>query len=121
MKSDIQNREDLELLIKIFYDKLLADKEVSSIFDNLDLIHHLPKIVDFWEFVLLEKSGYKTNVFDQHIHLNLSQNDFKVWLKHFRNTCIEHFEGEKTNMAMERATQLANTFYYKLSGEYYSF
>ena len=35
MKHDIQNRNDLELLVRTFYDKVRADTELGPIFNGL--------------------------------------------------------------------------------------
>ena len=53
MKADITSREDLDLLMRSFYDKLLSDDVVSYLFTEvieLDLEEHFPRLVDFWEY-----------------------------------------------------------------------
>ena len=55
MKHDIENREDLLKLVTSFYDKLLADPSISYLFTDvakIDLDHHLPVLVDFWDMIL---------------------------------------------------------------------
>lgn len=121
MKKDIKNKEDIKQWIDIFYKKLLDDPTTKAIFEPLDLELHLPKIVSFWSFVLLDEEGYTTNVFQQHVHLNLQEEHFRTWIKHFTDTTHELFEGEKTNLAIQRARLLATTFYQKLHGVYLIF
>jgi hemoglobin len=121
MKNDIKTSEDIDVCMHAFYQKLLNDELTKPIFEYLDLTKHMPKIIAFWEFILLDKEGYKTNVFEQHVHLNLEKNHFITWLRYFNETIDEMYEGEKCEMAKQRALMLANTFYYKLSGEFYSF
>ena len=40
-------------------------------------------------FVLLEKEGYKTNVFEKHMFLGLEKIHFDKWLKYFFETTNE--------------------------------
>ena len=57
MKSDIKTRDDIFLLVKIFYKKLLSDETISYIFiyvAKIDLDQHLPILVDFWDMVLFD-------------------------------------------------------------------
>jgi hemoglobin len=121
MKKDISTEADIELWMNTFYEKLLKDEITAPVFANLDLPAHMPKLVHFWAFVLLDKEGYKTNVFEKHIHLNLQKIHFDTWLKHFIATTDEMFEGEKAETAKQRVTMLAITFYHKLHGVYESF
>ncbi len=62
MKQDIEKREDLELMLSLFYGKALTDELIRHFFTSvvqLDLNHHIPLITDFWESVLLNKAGYR--------------------------------------------------------------
>lgn len=114
LKKDITTSEDIVLLVNTFYEHLLQHDEMKPIFSTLDLKHHLPKIIAFWEFVLLDKDGYKTNVFEKHIHLSLSEKHFEIWLQTFSNVVQNLFEGEKAKMAINRANVLGFTFQNKL-------
>ncbi len=56
--KDIATRGDIELLMNTFYERLLADENISYIFTDvakLDIKTHIPVIADFWETVLLNK------------------------------------------------------------------
>ena len=108
--KDISSRADIELLINTFYDKLLIIDEMKSPFEGLDFKNHIPNIVSFWSFVLLDEEGYKTNVFDKHTHLPIKLHMFEIWLNTFNNTVDSLFKGEKAEMAKQRATTLTFTF-----------
>lgn len=114
MKTDIQNTEDVTLMVKAFYTNLLLHQEVKPLFDNIDFEKHMPHMIAFWEFVLLDKEGYTTNVFDKHVHLPLSENHFSIWLTTFIKTVNNLFEGDKANMAIQRAESIAFSFQHKL-------
>ncbi len=121
IKHDILTENDLRFWLDNFYGRLLKDPVTAPKFTDLDLPSHMPKIVDFWAFVLLEKEGYKTNVFEKHIHLNLEKIHFEHWLKHFMETTDEFFEGPNAETAKHRVKLLATTFLHKLTGEYHMF
>ena len=107
---DIENKEDIESLIHEFYSKLLQIEEMKVIFDGIDFPKHVPQIVHFWSFVLLDEAGYKTNVFEKHLHLDIKSPQFDIWLGVFTDSVDELFKGEKAEMAKQRATVLAHTF-----------
>ena len=107
---DIQSREDIEILMRSFYNKLLLREYIKPVFDGLDFDHHLPRIVHFWAFVLLDESGYTTNVFEKHLHLKIEPYMFDEWVKIFNTNVDELFAGEKAELAKQRATTLGWTF-----------
>ena len=119
--KDIENEQDIDTWMRAFYGKLLKDPVTAPKFENLDLEEHFPKLVHFWSFVLLDKEGYKTNVFEKHIHLSLEKEHFEQWLKYFKATTDELFSGPKAETAKQRVLLLATTFMHKLSGEYHDF
>lgn len=55
IKRDITTREDIELLMNNFYERLLTDENINYIFTDvakIDMKAHIPVIADFWESVL---------------------------------------------------------------------
>ena len=107
---DITSKEDIEILIKKFYDRLLSINEMRPPFEGLDFEKHIPHIVHFWSFVLLDEEGYKTNVFDKHLNLPIKPHMFDIWLNVWLETVDSLFSGEKADLAKQRATVLAFTF-----------
>lgn len=114
MKHDILNSEDVTLLVKTFYSNLLLNEEIKPIFAHVDFEKHMPHIIAFWEFVLLDKAGYTANVFDKHVNLPLKETDFTLWLKTFEETVNHLFIGDKAQLAIQRAQVIAFTFQQKL-------
>ena len=114
LKSDIDNENKIEFFVRNFYDNVMKDDLLSIHFQGLDFEHHVPRMVQFWSFVLLDKPGYTGNVFDKHVHLNIGEEDFGRWLKHFHEVMDANFSGEKANFAKERADLLGYTFESKL-------
>ena len=112
--KDITTTEDVQFLVDTFYGKVLENKELQPFFRHLDFEHHKPKMVHFWSFVLLDVSGYTTNVTEKHLNMPLKHEHFQLWLALFAETIDAHFEGEKATMAKERARVIAWTIESKI-------
>ena len=113
-RHDIRNKKDIELMIRTFYGNLFTDDSIKEVFANTDFEAHVPHMIAFWSFVLLDEEGYKTNVFDKHLHLPIREEHFDTWIKHFTGTIDRLFEGEKAELAKLRAETLAFTFRAKM-------
>ncbi|MGE5108050.1 MAG: group III truncated hemoglobin [Sphingobacteriales bacterium] len=120
MKKDIENRDDLMLLVKQFYKKLLADDSINYLFTEIakiDLEHHLPVLVDFWDSILFQSNTYQKNAMQPHLNLHskapLQKHHFDTWLNYFTETVDELFEGEKAFLAKERARSIATVIHIK--------
>jgi hemoglobin len=107
---DIETREDIERLIRSFYDTLLQIEDMKPVFAGINFPEHVPQIVHFWSFVLLDEEGYKTNVFEKHRPLPIQLHQFDTWLKTFTATVDQLFAGEKAELAKQRAAVLTHTF-----------
>ena len=121
MKSDITNRTDIDILVKFFYDKLLQDELLKTIFREIVLFHlgsHLVTIADFWDSILLDADNYRGNVTEKHFEVDkqfqLSKAEFDRWLLHWNAAIDELFTGEKAEMAKFRAKSIADIMQYKL-------
>lgn len=115
---DIENRQDIDRLMREFYVRALADDVIGFIFTDvarLDLEHHLPIIGDFWESLLLGAKNYQThgrNPLQIHSALNLKTpletEHFRRWLEIFTATVDEMFAGERADFAKMRAENIAH-------------
>ena len=114
IKPDIKDKTDIELMIRAFYGSLLTNEIIKPVFANTDFEAHMPHMIAFWSFVLLDEEGYKTNVFDKHVNLGIKEEHFEIWLHHFEKTINDLFDGEKAELAKQRAQTIAFTFKTKL-------
>jgi hemoglobin len=119
-KKDIENRDDLLLLIQQFYKKLLADNSINYLFTdvaNVNLDHHFPVLVDFWDSVLFQSDTYRKNAMQPHMALHqkspLARHHFETWLRYFKETVDELFAGDNTFIIKERATSIATVMQIK--------
>lgn len=112
--NDISNREEIRQFVDIFYGKVLKDELLSPFFKNLNFEKHLPKMVDFWSFVLLDETGYTTNVTEKHLNMPLEKQHFDQWILLFNGTIDELFTGEKAELAKQRANLIGWTILSKI-------
>ncbi|MBP6686549.1 MAG: group III truncated hemoglobin, partial [Lacibacter sp.] len=85
---------------------------------KIDLPNHLPVLVDFRESILFQSDTYQKNAMKIHTDLHkrspLQPKHFKAWLGYFHETVDELFEGEKAELAKQRATSIATVMQIKL-------
>ena len=114
MKKDIGSREDISILMEKFYAKALTDDVIGFFFTGvvkLNMQAHLPVIVDFWETVLFDVAKYKGNAMQVHQHIHqlsaFTEQHFERWLLLFTQTVNELFEGDRSELAKQRAISIA--------------
>lgn len=111
--EDIRSREDIEMLVNSFYDKVRKDDVIGYIFQQIignDWSHHLPIMYSFWETVLLNKAGYSGNPVKKHIEIDkkvpLQQEHYERWLQLWHETLDNLFAGEVAETAKIRAAAM---------------
>ncbi len=121
---DIENREDIELIVTTFYNKLLNDMSISYIFTDvakIDMEAHIPQITDFWELVLFNTGDYRNNVVQIHRNINsiekLTEEHFKTWLEHLEATVKSLFRGPVTENLLTRAVSIGTVMKIKMARE----
>jgi hemoglobin len=114
MKKDIEARDDIELLVNTFYDKVKKDNVIGIIFNTIigdDWSHHLPTMYRFWNTILLNQPGYTGNAVKKHTDVDkqmpLQKEHFERWLKLWTETIDSLFEGERAAEAKNRANLMA--------------
>ena len=118
--TDIETRVDIDLLMRVFYERALADETIGYIFSDvakLDLEHHLPIIGDFWETMLFRTGEYAArgrNPMEVHRQLHLKSAfkpvHFSRWLELFVACVDEEFSGPRAEFIKMRAHAIANRF-----------
>src|SRR5215510_13710532 len=121
MKNDIEHIDDIKLLVNNFYDKVKADETIGYIFNDIAKVNwekHLPVMYNFWENVLFFTGTYNGNPMASHIGMhhkvNFTTNHFKQWLNLFISTVDEMFEGNKAELAKQRAISIATVMQLKI-------
>jgi hemoglobin len=113
--KDIENRQDIELLINTFYDRVKQDDVIGYIFHQIigeDWSHHLPIMYSFWETVILNKASYRGNPIQKHIEVDkkttLKQEHYDRWLLLWEQTVNDLFSGETAEHIKSRAMMMMN-------------
>lgn len=101
--KEIETRKDVEILVDSFYEKVIKDDVLSPFFEHLDFGAHLPKMIHFWTFILLDEAGYTTDVTQKHERMRLKPEHFDRWLELFNQTVDTLYTGEKAELAKQRA------------------
>jgi len=124
MKKDIENRTDIEQLVRSFYDKVKTDDTIGYIFNDIAKVNwekHFPVMFDFWENVLFYTGSYVGNPLLIHQHINrvvpLKAAHFSRWNKLFTQTVDELFEGTNAMLAKQRALSISTVMQIKILKE----
>lgn len=114
MKRDIKNRQDIEMLINSFYEVVKQDPVIGHFFSEVVKVNwekHLPVMYAFWENILFYSGSYTGNPMAVHKHLHslhpLTKEDFDQWLSIFKTTARNLFEGDNTELIIQRAQSIA--------------
>jgi hemoglobin len=110
-------KEDLPQLIQSFYGKLMENETIGHHFANIDWVHHMPRMVAFWSFVLFDETGYTSNLFQIHRHMQLTATDFEIWLHTFQSNIDTQYQGIKADKAKREAMVIAYGMKSKLVGD----
>ncbi len=112
LRPDLDSRQNIELFVDQFYQKILADPHLAPIFldtAGIDLDVHLPHIKNYWCKLLLGEKRYTRHTMNIHRQLHsrraLQAQDFQLWLALFVATVDEFYLGERA----ERAKKVAKT------------
>lgn len=118
MKTDIRGREDLEILINTFYGKVKSDPTIGFMFAHVNWETHLPVMYSFWENTIFFTGTYLGNPIKTHQALHkknaLNEVHFKRWVELFVASVDELFEGEKAELAKQRAISISTVMQIKL-------
>lgn len=120
--KDIAERRDIEKIVDRFYHKALSDDLIKHFFLDIvpiDIRTHLPVICDFWESILLGTTRYKDNAMLKHIALSkkskMEKQHFDRWLSLWKSTIDANYQGPLSDLAIERAHQIASLMLHKIS------
>lgn len=115
-RPDIESREDIERLVRAFYDRAMVDDRIGYIFTEvakIDLDEHLPTMFDFWETMLLGGNRYRGGAMHKHVDLHrqspLLEEHFVRWLELWDATIDRDFAGDRASLAKMRAHQVARS------------
>lgn len=115
--KDIENINDIQKLVNVFYGKVRKDDLIGPIFNNAIQDHwpeHLEKLYLFWQSRLFGDMVYNGFPFPPHAQLPINKEHFDRWLALFTETVDNLFIGSTANEAKNRANKTAEIFQEKL-------
>lgn len=123
-RRQISTRDDVNLLVSSFYGRVRAHERLGPIFNQIitDWPHHMERLTDFWEIVLLN-SGPGAGKFspvpvhkevDRQVNHQINQAHFGNWLELWFTTLDELFEGENATYAKEHARKMAHILFFRI-------
>ena len=120
--TEIKDRDDLNFLIRCFYEKALIDPEIGFFFTEIaevDLEVHIPKIVSFWEMLLFRTGSFNGNPYQTHKLLDMKSaiepHHFQRWFTLFHQCIDAHFVGECAETLKFNAKSIATRMAHALS------
>lgn len=124
-KKDIANKQDLEIIVNHFYEKVKQDDLIAAMFEHVNWDTHLPLMYDFWDNVLFYTGNYTGNPMAKHMmandRLQMTKKHFDRWLMLFDKTVDELFSGKNAALLKERARSIATIMQIKIFGNEYVF
>lgn len=112
--DDIQNREDIELLVNNFYERVHNEPNLAPIFE-MPQEHwetHITRVVNFWENWLFQTGSYTGGMMWVHLQANeknrLTTERFEQWLALWFLTTDSLFAGEKADFVKSKALEIGH-------------
>lgn len=115
--KQIENRNDISVLVNLFYSRIRKDELLGPIFNSHiaddKWTEHLEKLTDFWETNLFGITKFKGSPTQKHINVDknlnysIEQKHFGRWLQIWFQTIDELFEGEYADKAKNAARKMA--------------
>ncbi len=100
-------------LVRTFYARVRGDARLGPIFAGVigdDWEPHLEKMTEFWCAVILKTRGYQGRPVPAHLKLKtVREDDFDIWLDHFRQTAAELCPPGVDAVFVERAERIAQS------------
>ena len=109
---DIATGNDVGVLVHRFYRRAIPDPLLGPVFEGfgVDWPRHLPKLVAYWEHVLLDHPGIATNTVGVHGRVQnvapFGQNHIDRWVELWERTVDELYAGPVADLAKTRARQV---------------
>jgi hemoglobin len=107
--------EDLYALLVEFYERVERDAVLAPYFADLDMIAHMPRIVDFWSTLLYHTRRYSGNAFAPHLRMpGLAAEHFARWLATLEATVDARHAGESAEQMKTLAHRIAYSMQLRL-------
>ncbi len=100
--------EDLLALLTDFYARVERDALLAPYFADVDMMAHMPRIVDFWSTMIFHTGRYTGNAFQPHLSMpGLTATHFARWLHTLAATVDTHAAGPAAEHMKSLAGRIA--------------
>jgi hemoglobin len=112
VSRDITSGNDVGVLVYRFYRRAIPDPLLGPVFEGfgVDWPRHLPRLVAYWEHVLLDRPGSATNTVGVHAGVQnaapFGQAHIDRWVELWETTVDELYAGPVADLAKARAHQV---------------
>jgi len=112
-RRDIATDNDVGVLVGRFYRGAIPDPLLGPVFERfgVDWSLHLPKLIAYWEHVLLNRPGIATNTIGAHASVQnvapFGPAHIARWVELWEQTVDESYVGPVADLAKTRARQVA--------------
>lgn len=109
---DVATRNDVGVLVYRFYRHAIPDPLLGPVFERfgVDWPSHLPKLVTYWEHVLLDRPGMATNTVGAHGGVQniapFGPAHIDRWVALWEQTIDDLYVGPVAELAKKRARQV---------------
>ena len=112
-------RENLEILMRLFYEKALLDDEIGTFFElelgsdtsNGEWTEHIDLLVDFWASQFLGEEQYKGDPFGPHFTIiGLEEKDFNRWVELFSESSDNVYTPDISHLFKEKGVHYSKAF-----------
>lgn len=114
MKKDIETRTDIELLVSLFYERIIADRQIGYLFQRIVEAKgesHLQTMCDFFENIILFTGKYEGHPMNLHQLCHaptlLTAADFHHCNELFICSVDALFFGDNASMAKQRTINIS--------------
>ena len=106
---------DLAPLLTEFYSVATVDELLHSYFAGVDMVRHMPRIVDFWSTMLFHTGRYTGSAFLPHTRMpGLTGDHFQRWVRILEATVDSRFEGPSARLMKDLAHRIAYSMQVRL-------
>lgn len=119
---DLHAVEEIEEMVRRFYADVAQDDLLGPVFNDVaqvDWAAHIPKLVQFWQRILLSQPGYQGNPLAEHERIHaittFTADHFNRWLDLFHDTVDDGWAGPNAEQAKAFAFRVAEAHYRHLN------
>lgn len=112
MTASSKQEAAIERMVRLFYQRALADAMLGPIFREAihDWEPHIKVVADFWSGVIHGTQRYRGNAYAAHLQLKFEPEAFDSWLAVFESAASDELAPQDAARAIHVARHMAKSF-----------